>query len=228
MIVIIQARTSSYRLKEKVLKKINNIEILKILILRLKKVIEIKKIIVATSHQKGDRKIVKLCLKNKIDYFTGPLNNVRKRFELCINKFNLKNVVMRISADSPFIDINLIKKMIKIQKKKKNYDIVTNVYPRSFPKGQSIEIVKTKLFKKLSLKKMSPNENEHVTQYFYRRKKFFKIYNLKNKNDISKINLSIDTLNDYLFYKNFFKKRSIYYNVDYKLLMNLKKNYAKN
>ena len=170
MIVIIQARTSSYRLKEKVLKKINNIEILKILILRLKKVIEIKKIIVATSHQKGDRKIVKLCLKNKIDYFTGPLNNVRKRFELCINKFNLKNVVMRISADSPFIDINLIKKMIKIQKKKKNYDIVTNVYPRSFPKGQSIEIVKTKLFKKLSLKKMSPNENEHVTQYFYRRK----------------------------------------------------------
>ena len=171
MIVIIQARTSSYRLKEKVLKKINNIEILKILILRLKKVIEIKKIIVATSHQKSDRKIVKLCLKNKIDYFTGPLNNVRKRFELCINKFNLKNVVMRISADSPFIDINLIKKMIKIQKKKKNYDIVTNVYPRSFPKGQSIEIVKTKLFKKLSLKKMSPNENEHVTQYFYRRKK---------------------------------------------------------
>ena len=135
---------------------------------------------------------------------------------------------MRISADSPFIDINLIKKMIKIQKKKKNYDIVTNVYPRSFPKGQSIEIVKTKLFKKLSLKKMSPNENEHVTQYFYRRKKLFKIYNLKNKNDISKINLSIDTLNDYLFYKNFFKKRSIYYNVDYKLLMNLKKNYAKN
>ena len=118
--------------------------------------------------------------------------------------------------------------MIKNKKKKKNYDIVTNVYPRSFPKGQSIEIVKTKLFKKLSLKKMSPNENEHVTQYFYRRKKLFKIYNLKNKNDISKINLSIDTLNDYLFYKNFFKKRSIYYNVDYKLLMNLKKNYAKN
>lgn len=228
MIVIIQARTSSHRLKEKVLKKINNVEILKILILRLKKVKKIKKIIVATSYQKSDKKIVKLCLKNKIDYFTGPLNNVRKRFELCINKFNLKNVVMRVSADSPFIDIKLINKMIKIQNKKKNYDIVTNVYPRSFPKGQSIEIIKTKLFKKLSLKKMSPNENEHVTQYFYKRKKLFKIYNLKNKDNISKINLSIDTLNDYLFYKTFFKKRSIYNNVDYKLLVNLKKNYGKN
>ena len=228
MIVIIQARTSSHRLKEKVLKKINNVEILKILIFRLKKVKKIKKIIVATSYQKSDKKIVKLCLKNKIDYFTGPLNNVRKRFELCINKFNLKNVVMRVSADSPFIDIKLINKMIKIQNKKKNYDIVTNVYPRSFPKGQSIEIIKTKLFKKLSLKKMNPNENEHVTQYFYKRKKLFKIYNLKNKDNISKINLSIDTLNDYLFYKTFFKKRSIYNNVDYKLLVNLKKNYGKN
>ena len=135
---------------------------------------------------------------------------------------------MRVSADSPFIDIKLINKMIKIQNKKKNYDIVTNVYPRSFPKGQSIEIIKTKLFKKLSLKKMNPNENEHVTQYFYKRKKLFKIYNLKNKDNISKINLSIDTLNDYLFYKTFFKKRSIYNNVDYKLLVNLKKNYGKN
>ena len=65
MIVIIQARTSSRRLKEKVLKKINNIELLKILILRLKKVKKIKRIIVATSYQKNDKKIVKLCLKTE-------------------------------------------------------------------------------------------------------------------------------------------------------------------
>ena len=75
MIVIIQARTSSHRLKEKVLKKINNIEILKILILRLKKVIEIKKIIVATSHQKGDRKLPTV-FKKQNRLFYQPLNNV--------------------------------------------------------------------------------------------------------------------------------------------------------
>ena len=228
MIVIIQARTSSRRLKEKVLKKINNIEILKILILRLKKVKKIKRIIVATSYQKNDKKIVKLCLKNRIDYFTGPLNNVRKRFELCINKFNLRNAVMRINADSPFIDINLVNQMIKIYDKKRRYDIITNVYPRSFPKGQSIEIIKTKLFKKVSSRKMNSNENEHVTQYFYKRKNFYKIYNFKNKDNFSKINLSIDTLEDYLFYKNFFKRRSIYNNLDYKTLVNIKKIYDKN
>ena len=228
MIVIIQARTSSRRLKEKVLKKINNIELLKILILRLKKVKKIKRIIVATSYQKNDKKIVKLCLKNRIDYFTGPLNNVRKRFELCINKFNLRNAVMRINADSPFIDINLVNQMIKIYDKKRRYDIITNVYPRSFPKGQSIEIIKTKLFKKVSSRKMNSNENEHVTQYFYKRKNFYKIYNFKNKDNFSKINLSIDTLEDYLFYKNFFKRRSIYNNLDYKTLVNIKKIYDKN
>ena len=170
-----------------------------------------------------------MCLKNRIDYFTGPLNNVRKRFELCINKFNLRNAVMRINADSPFIDINLVNQMIKIyDKKKRRYDITTNVYPRSFPKGQSIEIIKTKLFKKVSSRKMNSNENEHVTQYFYKRKNFYKIYNFKNKDNFSKINLSIDTLEDYLFYKNFFKRRSIYNNLDYKTLVNIKKIYDKN
>ena len=33
------------------------------------------------------------------------------------------------------------------EKENKNLDLITNVFPRTFPKGQSIEIIKTSIIK---------------------------------------------------------------------------------
>ena len=51
---------------------------------------------------------------------------------------------MRISADSPLIDHQIINKIINIYMKNKNYDLITNIFPKTFPSGQSVEIIKTK------------------------------------------------------------------------------------
>ena len=50
------------------------------------------------------------------------------------------------------------------------YDIVTNVHPRTFPKGQSIEIINTSIFAK-ELKNIIKFNKEHFTQIFYKKKK---------------------------------------------------------
>ena len=60
---IVQARMSSKRLPGKTFKKINNISILEILIKNKKKNSKIKKIIVATSKNDEDKKIVNFCKK---------------------------------------------------------------------------------------------------------------------------------------------------------------------
>ena len=91
---------------------------------------------------------------------------------------------LRISADSPLIDPYLIDKIISLKNKKKykKYDLITNIFPRKFPRGQSVEIINTRtLFK--NLKKMSKGEKEHVTKYFYNNHKDFLIKNffLKKK-----------------------------------------------
>ena len=52
--ILVQARTGSKRLKNKILKKINRKTILENLIIRLKKVKKIKKIIVLTTKKKED------------------------------------------------------------------------------------------------------------------------------------------------------------------------------
>ena len=55
---------------------------------------------------------------------------------------------MRISADSPLIKTSIINKCINVKKNFFNYDLITNVFPRSFPSGQSVEIINTNVLKK--------------------------------------------------------------------------------
>ena len=114
---IIQARTNSSRLPNKVLLNYKNLTPLSILIKRLKKSKYLKKIIIATTKKKNDDKIVKYCKENKILSFRGDENNVLKRYYLAAKKFKIKKIV-RITSDCPLIDYRILDQMIKIFKKK--------------------------------------------------------------------------------------------------------------
>tara|TARA_B100000886_G_C20420620_1_gene491381 strand:+ start:1881 stop:2549 length:669 start_codon:yes stop_codon:yes gene_type:complete len=206
LIVFLQARVSSKRLPKKVLEKINNEEMFIKVYNCIKRSKKIQKIIVTTSKLKSDDKIVNICKTKKIEYFRGHLSNVSKRIKDLIMKLNLKReYFIRISADSPFIDFKLIEKFMEIYKKKKP-DILTNVYKRTFPIGQSIELIKTSFFIKHQKKFKTQKDREHVTPYFYRNFKNFKIINIKNKKNYSKINMSVDTYEDLKKIRNINKK----------------------
>ena len=58
--------------------------------------------------------------------------------------------------------------------------------------------MKTKILKS-NISKFNKYELEHVTPFFYNNNKKFKIYNLRSKKNLSKLNLSIDSKED-LFY----------------------------
>ena len=110
--VIIQARTGSKRLPNKVLKKINkNQNILEFLINRLKLSKTINKLILATTNLKEDDRILKINTTG-IKFFRGSQNNVLKRYIDAAEKYDLNHII-RITADCPFTDPNLIDKMTK-------------------------------------------------------------------------------------------------------------------
>jgi|TARA_Y100000389_G_C17468516_1_gene528014 spore coat polysaccharide biosynthesis protein SpsF len=207
MLCLVQARVNSKRLPKKMLKKINGNSILEILIDRLKLSKKISEVIILTSKNNSDNPIIKICKSKKVKFYRGSLNNVAKRFYEVIKMKKTKSF-MRICGDSPLIDHNLIDKAISKFDVKK-YDILTNIFPRSYPKGQSIEIINSKIFQEIFLLFKNKNNKEHVTTYFYENFKKFKIYKLKNNINQSNINLSIDTIEDFnrmkklLFYSNF-------------------------
>lgn len=206
MIVIIQARSSSKRFPNKVLFKINKIPLILHVVNRIKLSKKVKKIIVATSTDKTDDKLIYLLKKNKIRYKRGSLKNVALRMYNSAKEENAR-YFLRISGDSPLIDPKLIDKAITLFNKNKNTDILTNVYPRTYSSGQSVEIIKTKLLKD-NLHKMNLYEKEHVTTFFYYNSERFRIINFKN-NDIKKYKknkkFSVDLKSDLKKMLKFFK-----------------------
>ena len=194
MILIIQARCSSKRLKNKVLLKLNNIPVIRHLINTIKKNKKIKKIIVATSNQKTDDKLIRYLKKINILFYRGDLDNVAKRLCLAAKKYKAKRF-MRISGDSPLIDNEVLNKALEINKKFSSYDLITNLYPRTFPKGQSVEIIKTSILEK-NIKFMTKFEKEHVTKFFYSRRIKLKIKNFKTFKHFKFKNYCIDNKKD--------------------------------
>lgn len=193
--VCVQARLSSKRLPEKVLKKVNELNILELLTKRLSKARDPSQIYILTSNDKSDNKLVKFCQSKGLKFFRGDLDNVYKRYRDFL-KINNYQALVRISADSPLLDDKILKRMINLFLKK-NYDIVTNVFPKTFPSGQSIEIIDRKCFLGLQPNKLNKSQREHVTKYFYENDKFYKIFNVTCDYNHLNIKLSIDSPDDF-------------------------------
>ncbi len=217
-IAIIQARSSSKRFPNKVMMKINKEPLLNYVIRRVNKSKKIKKIIIACSNNKSDDAIANFCKKNNYIYFRGSLKNVLNRFVNVCKKFKLNHFV-RVNGDSPCIDPKVMDRGIRIFKKK-NYDLVTNVFPRSYPKGVSVEVIKSQLIYDLDKKKISNFHKEHVTSYFYNNDKKYKIFNFKNKKNLSKFNLSIDTKKDFKKIQTAIKRKN-FLSMSWKKIINI-------
>lgn len=191
---IIQARMSSTRFAGKVLHKVAGKPMLQYLLERLDHCSALDEIAVATSTDQSDRPIADFCRKYCVACYRGPLFNVSERFKEVLANFKFDGFV-RINGDSPLLDQSLIDLGIKLFLDG-DYDIVTNLLPRTFPKGQSVEILKSDVFT-AAFGKMKDNDDfEHVTKYFYKNFENYRIYNFESGKRLGDIHLSVDTSED--------------------------------
>ena len=210
MAIIIFARLNSKRLPKKILQKINSKPLLLLIIDRIKIKSKFKlPIIVATSKNKSDDEIEKFCTKYKIKIFRGDLTDVYKRSIDCFDKYKLKSFV-RVCADRPFFDVNLMDRMITKFTNSK-FDIISNQYPRTYPKGLGCEVAKTNIFFKIKKSVLSENYKEHIFNYFYKNAQNYKIYNFslsKRFSNIKNSDFSINNNKDLLKINNIYNKHT--------------------
>ncbi len=220
--IIILCRFNSTRLPGKILKEIDGQPVLQHIVNKITKVVPKENIIIATSEEKTDIPIVDYCKQKGLNYYRGSLNNVSLRFLEAAQKYNL-DFAVRINGDNFFVNYPLLDEMINIATNN-NYDFVSNVKGRTFPKGMSIEIVKTQFYKQMYSQFSSEGDFEHVTIYLYNNdekipdKKY--IYN-NSVPEAAGIQLSIDTKEDFdrtiYIYNNLKDKDSFDLNEIYKL-----------
>ena len=202
--IIVQARSNSKRFPKKIFYKIGNKSILEHVIYRIKKVKFKKVVIIATTRKKSDQKVIRCAKKNNCLFYAGSENNVLERFYKTAKKFKIENLV-RVSADSPFIDPRIIDKAYKIYKNGK-YDYVSNIINSSYPKGMSVEFFNFKSIRTAHNSAISKFDKEHVTPFIYKRPSIFRLKNFKLKKSYRKYRFTVDYRNDLILYKKVYKK----------------------
>lgn len=220
---IIQARTSSTRLPNKVLKELpygSGITVLEQVIRRLKKSKMLNEIIIATTTDEVDKEIVSISEKENVECFRGSKFNVLKRYYLTAYESDL-DIIVRITSDCPCIDPDIVDLVLE-NHMKVEADYTSNSLVKSFPHGLDVEVINFKTLEKAFFESTENFEKEHVTPFIYKTKpELFKLNIVKanNKMKAPDIRITLDTIEDYillcaifdfLYKKNqFFKTKDI-------------------
>jgi spore coat polysaccharide biosynthesis protein SpsF len=150
--------------------------------------------VVATSNERPDDPLAAYVHSLGIKVFRGSLNDVFKRFRLCLEE-NPCDWFFRISADSPFLNSSIMKAMLPLAEP--SLDLITNVQKRTFPHGHSVELLNAKTFKRIDEERLTDDQHEHVTTYYYGHANEFRILNIETTDPTySKLDFVVDTLDD--------------------------------
>ena len=103
---------------------------------------------------------------------------------------------VRINGDSPLIDPELLEKGIEMWTDP-SLDLISNVFPRTYPVGMSVEIIKTDSLKKIMGLTVDSCDSEHVTRFFYKNPEKFRILNFESgRSELREVRLAVDTEED--------------------------------
>ena len=104
--------------------------------LRYSKLVD--RIIVATTNKLEDDSIENFCKEKRIECFRGNEKDVLDRYYQCAKKYS-SSTIIRMPADKPLLDPNVVDKVIE-EFMNKNYDYITTFLPSTFPSGTEVEI----------------------------------------------------------------------------------------
>jgi spore coat polysaccharide biosynthesis protein SpsF len=152
---------SSARLPGKVLMPLAGRPALEWVLERLEHAESLDELIVATSDDASDDAVSAFCTARGTSCHRGPLEDVTERMLAAARAAEL-DAFVRISGDSPLLDQRLVDRAVELMRSGP-HDLVTNVRPRTFPPGQSVEVVRTGALERAH----DPDDSEHVTGPLY-------------------------------------------------------------
>lgn len=195
VIALLQARTTSSRLPNKVLLPILGVPMILRQIERLQRADLINQVVVVTSTEVSDDGLAATCAENNILCFRGSLNDVLDRFYQAAKSIEPSHVI-RLTADCPLADPELIDQVIQFYFDG-DFDYVSNAIEPTYPDGLDAEIFNYNSLCLAWSEAKLPSEREHVTPFIREHSQRFKIGSYKGETDLSSLRWTVDEQRDF-------------------------------
>jgi spore coat polysaccharide biosynthesis protein SpsF len=197
LLAILQARMSSTRLPGKVMRPILGQPMIARQIERLRRARRLTGLMVATSTAPDDDVLHQFCWERGVDCWRGPLDDVRARFVGALEAVGTPPVFIRLTADCPLADPDLIDHCIASHAET-DADYTYTSKDATYPKGLDVEVVRTAAFFRAVSESDEAYDREHVTPYIYRHPELFRL-NALTRDPPARYRWTVDTPEDFAF-----------------------------
>jgi len=187
----------STRLPGKVLAHIAGKPMLWHVVERARRAETLDQVMVATSDELKDDAVAEFCKESSIDCYRGSELDVLDRYYQTARQFP-DSTIVRITADCPLVDPGVADKVIGLYQEG-IYDYVTNIYPRTYPRGLDVEVISFSALERTWLEARDPYDREHVTPYMREHPKLFRIGNVLHPVNLSNLRWTVDHPQDIQF-----------------------------
>jgi glutamate-1-semialdehyde aminotransferase/spore coat polysaccharide biosynthesis protein SpsF (cytidylyltransferase family) len=163
IVAIIQARMGSLRFPGKTTAEILGRPILWHVVDRVGRARLVDKVVVATAAKASDDPIAVFCERESIACFRGNEDDVLDRFYQAA-KWSAADAVVRITADCPLIDPEVVDKVMA-RFKQGDCDYACNILRYTYPDGLDTEVFSFRALERCWQEATNPADREHVTTY---------------------------------------------------------------
>lgn len=198
IVAIIQARVGATRLPGKTLADIAGKPLLAHVIQRVRASRTVSEIVVATTTAPEDRAVLDLAVQYGVKVYAGSRDDVLDRFYQAA-KLVSAEVIVRITADDPFKDPQVLDKIAQYFIDHPELDYASNTIEPTYPEGLDIEVFSFAALETAWREARLPSEREHVTPYIWKNPDKFKVANIKHDEDLSHLRWTIDYKEDLCF-----------------------------
>lgn len=202
MLAILQARCSSHRLPNKVLKPLLGRAMVLREMERLAHSRHIDQIVLATSVDPSDDGLYDVAREADIDVYRGSLDDVLDRYYACAAEHGADHIV-RVTGDCPLIDWRVCDDVIAHHLAEKNdYTHTTE----RFPDGLDTEVMTFSALEQAHREARLVSEREHVTLYFRNHPERFRIGDVDCTADYGDLRWTVDEPCDFAFVEAVYEK----------------------
>ncbi len=204
IVTVIQARTGSSRLPNKIILPLADKPLLYRMYERAAASKLKGKIVIATTTNQSDDIVEDLCDEYKLNCYRGhPTDLLDRHYQTA--KFFQADAVVKIPSDCPLIDPNIIDRVLKYYTDNfYKYDYVSNLHPATYPDGNDVEIMSFKTLEYAWHNANKDFEREHTTPYIWENPDKFRIGNVAWESGMDysmTYRFTIDYTEDYNFIK---------------------------